>query len=55
MKLSGDKLHNYGFIPNGIVKQIASGIIAAFAMSFLFTLLPHMICMGNYVDNGSRY
>lgn len=55
MKLSGDKLHNYGFIPNGIGKQVVSGIIAAIAMSFLFTLLPHMIGMGDYVDNGSRY
>ena len=55
MKLSGDKLHNYGFIPNGIGKQVVSGIIAALAMSFLFTLLPHMIGMGDYVDNGSRY
>lgn len=55
MKLSGDKLHNYGFIPNVIGKQVVSGIIAALAMSFLFTLLPHMIGMGDYVDNGSRY
>lgn len=55
MKLSGDKLSSYGFIRNGIVKQVASGIIAALAMSVLFTLLPHMIGMGDYVDNGSRY
>lgn len=55
MKLSGDKLHNYGFIPNEIGKQVVSGIIAALAMSFLFTLLPHMIGMGDYLDNGSRY
>ena len=55
MKLSEDKLNNYGFTGNRIGKQIVSGIIASLVMSFLFTFLPHIIGMGNYVDNGSRY
>lgn len=33
---------------------IRAGIFTL-AMSVLFTLLPHMIGMGDYVDNGSRY
>lgn len=55
MKLSGDKLHNYGFIRNGIGRQIVAGMMVGLVLSFLFTLLPHMIGMGDYVDNGSRY
>lgn len=55
MKLSKDNLHSYGFSNTGIRKQAILGIVAASAMSLILTLLPHVLGMGEFVDNGSRY
>lgn len=55
MKLSKDSLHSYGFSNTRIGKQVILGIVAALAMSLILTLLPHMLGIGEFVDNGSRY
>lgn len=51
MKLSGDKLNSYGFTGNRLYQVL----LLPLSCHFFFTFLPHIIGMGNYVDNGRRY
>lgn len=55
MFINKDKFADYGFDKNKIVFQIFVGILIGIAMSFIFTLVPHLFGVGTYVDNGKRY
>lgn len=55
MIVNKDKLSEYGFGREKIIFQIISGIMIGFAMSFILTLIPHLLGFGEYVDNGKRY
>lgn len=55
MARSNDKLCSYGFTKTSMSKQVILGIVAGLIMSFALTLLPHLVGLGNYVDNGHRY
>ena len=48
-------LSDYGFYKDHIFKQILIGLALAVAMSLVFTLFPHLLGYGEYVDNGKRY
>lgn len=55
MIVNKDKLSEYGFSKEKISLQIISGVMIGFAMSFILTLIPHLLGFGEYVDNGKRY
>ncbi len=55
MARSSGKLSAYGFTKTSISKQVLLGIFAGLIMSFALTLLPHLMGLGKYVDNGRRY
>ena len=48
-------LSDYGFFREHIFKQVIIGLILGLAMSLVFTLVPHLLGLGAYVDNGKRY
>lgn len=50
-----EKLSDFGFKKEKIGLQILIGLGLGIAMSAVFTLIPHLIGLGNYVDNGMRY
>ena len=50
-----DKLLEYGFRKEHIFRQILIGVALGIAMSLVFTLVPHLLGFGTYVDNGKRY
>ncbi len=55
MFVNKDKPSDYGFTKDKIGYQIITGILIGIAMSLVFTLVPHLIGFGEYVDNGRRY
>ena len=48
-------LSYFGFKKEGKSRQIGIGVLLGLAMSFIFTLLPHFLGYGDYVDTGKRY
>ena len=50
-----DKLSEYGFSKEKISLQIILGAAIGVVMSFILTLLPHLLGFGEYVDSGKRY
>ena len=48
-------LSDYGFYKDHIFKQVLIGLTLATAMSLVFTLFPHLLGYGQYVDSGKRY
>ena len=48
-------LSGYGFCKDHIFKQVLIGLALAVAMSLAFTLFPHLLGYGEYVDSGKRY
>ena len=55
MVVNKDKLADYGFSRGKIMLQIIVGVIIGVAMSLIFTLIPHLLGFGEYVDSGKRY
>ena len=55
MVVNKDKLADYGFSRGKIMLQIIVGVIIGVAMSLIFTLIPHLLGLGEYVDSGKRY
>ncbi len=45
----------FGFEKEGKLKQVCIGVLLGLAMSLVFTLLPHLLGFGAYVDTGKRY
>ncbi len=50
-----EKLSDFGFRKEKIGLQILTGIGLGIGMSVVFTLVPHLLGLGEYVDNGVRY
>lgn len=55
MIVNKNKLTDYGFTKEKIGFQVIAGIIIGAAMSFILTLIPHLLGFGAYVDSGKRY
>ena len=55
MKKSGNKFSDYGFTKEKAALQVVTGIGLGLALSLIFTLLPHLIGMGEWVNNGKHY
>ncbi len=55
MIINKDNLKDLGFSKAKIGSQIIIGILIGIAMSFVFTLVPHLLRLGAYVDTGKRY
>ena len=55
MIINKDNLKDLGFSKSKISSQIIIGILIGIAMSFVFTLVPHLLHLGAYVDTGKRY
>ena len=55
MFVNKDKLVEYGFVKDKIQLQIIVGVLIGIAMSVILTLIPHLLGIGEYVDNGKRY
>ena len=49
------KLSALGFSKDNLLAQVAVGIAIAAVMSVVFTLIPHLVGFGDWVDNGFRY
>lgn len=49
------KLSALGFSKDNLLAQVAVGIAIAAVMSVVFTLIPHLVGFGDWVDNGLRY
>lgn len=55
MLVNKDKLADYGFSADKKKFQVIAGILIGVAMSLILTLIPHLLGLGEYVDNGKRY
>ena len=55
MPVNKDKLADYGFRSDKKKFQVITGILIGVAMSFVLTLIPHLLGLGKYVDSGERY
>lgn len=55
MHINKDRLVDYGFSKSKLGLQIIVGILIGIAMSFILTLLFHILGFGKYVDSGKRY
>ncbi len=55
MQVNKDTLADYGFSKDKKIFQIIAGILIGVAMSFILTLIPHLLGFGEYVDSGKRY
>lgn len=55
MLVSKNNLADYGFCKDKKKFQIIVGILIGVAMSFILTLIPHLLGFGEYVDSGKRY
>lgn len=55
MSVNKDKLADYGFSKDKKIFQIIAGILIGVVMSFILTLIPHLLGFGEYVDSGKRY
>lgn len=50
-----DQLSMLGFSKDKAFLQLLAGIAIGLVMSVILTLLPHLIGLGSFVDNGKRY
>lgn len=48
-------LSEMGFSREGLGRQIFTGLVIAFAMSAVLTLLPHLLGYGQYFSSGKNY
>ena len=55
MLVNKDKLVDYGFSKDKKKFQIIVGILIGVTMSFILTLIPHLLGFGKYVNSGKRY
>jgi hypothetical protein len=55
MIIAKDNLEDYGFKTDNIGWQIIAGVLIGTCMSLVLTLIPHLLGLGEYVDNGRRY
>ena len=55
MLFSKDRLADYGFAAKKLGIQLLTGIAIGLAMSFLLTLIPIFVGLGDYVNNGNQY
>lgn len=55
MLIRKDNLSDYGFTKEKMFHQILIGILVGIAFSVVFTLIPHLLHFGDWVDNGKRY
>lgn len=55
MHINKDRFVDYGFSKSKLGLQIIVGILIGIAMSFILTLLFHILGFGKYVDSGKRY
>ncbi len=55
MLINKDKLSDYGFTRKKLFSQIFVGALIGIALSVVFTLIPHFIGLGGFVDSGLRY
>ncbi len=55
MTIARDRLTDYGFSKERIGHQILIGIIIALCMSFVFTVIPHLVGKSDWVNNGHQY
>ena len=55
MRVNKDKLVDYGFSKSKLGLQMIVGVLIGIAMSFILTLIPHLLGFGEYVDSGKRY
>lgn len=55
MLKSQDKFSDYGLKKERLALQIVTGVGLGLALSLIFTLLPHLIGIGEWVDNARRY
>lgn len=46
---------NLGFTKENLPRQVLVGILLGVTMSLFFTLVPHLVGLGAFVDNGHRY
>ncbi len=44
-----------GFSRSGVFLQILTGLLLGIALSAVFTLIPHLLGLGSFVDNGKQY
>ena len=44
-----------GFTKENLLRQVLVGILLGVTMSLVFTLVPHLVGLGENVDNGRRY
>lgn len=49
------RLSDFDFTKDKIGSQVITGILFGLALSVAFTLIPHLLGLGEYVDNGHRY
>lgn len=54
MAILGDRWRDYGFTKEKIGRQIGIGLVIALVMSAVLTLLPHLVGLKDWVDNGAR-
>ncbi len=55
MIVKKEKISDYGFSREKLPKQLLIGVLAGVAFSLVFTLVPHLAGMGEFVDSGHRY
>lgn len=55
MHINKDRFVDYGFSKSKLGLQTIVGILIGIAMSFILTLLFHILGFGKYVDSGKRY
>ncbi len=53
--LRKEPLTEFGFSKAKILRQVITGILSGAAFSALFTLIPHMIGLGDLVSSGTSY
>ena len=54
MRLLKDRWTDYGFRKTDRGRQVLTGLGIALAMSLVLTVLPHLVGLGDWVDNGTR-
>lgn len=52
---SKEKFTDYGFAKEHIPKQIITGIGLGITLSFVFTVIPHLLGYGEYFNSGKEY
>ncbi len=55
MVIAGDKPGDYGFRKEGMPSQMLWGLAVGGILSFVLTLLPHLLGYGEWVNNGRYY